>query len=46
LKLNYWAAKIGGGTMLFEICGVSKDKAVSAFNSGSAKLPIKTVILE
>jgi len=45
-SVNYWAAKIGGGTMLFEICGVSKDKAVSAFNSGSAKLPIKTVILE
>jgi large subunit ribosomal protein L16 len=45
-SVNQWAAKVGGGTMLFEICGVSKNKAVSAFNSGSVKLPIKTIILE
>ena len=41
-QVSYWGAKISGGTILFEICGISKDKAIYAFNSGSSKLPIKT----
>lgn len=44
-QVSYWGAKISGGTILFEICGISKDKAIYAFNSGSSKLPIKTKII-
>lgn len=42
--VNHWAAKIGGGTILFEICGVTFKKAITAFFTGGAKLPIKTII--
>lgn len=45
-SVNYWAAKVGGGTILFEICGVSSQKAISAFYTGGAKLPIKTIIVK
>jgi large subunit ribosomal protein L16 len=35
-SVNYWAAKVGGGAVLFEICGVNLQKAISAFNTGGA----------
>ena len=41
-QVSYWASKVIGGNILFEICGISKDKAVYAFAAGSSKLPIKT----
>lgn len=44
-QVSYWAAKVTGGNILFEICGISKDKAVYAFVGGSSKLPIKTKIV-
>jgi len=42
----YWSSKVSGGTVLFEIAGVNKNIAISAFKTGAAKLPIKTVIFD
>lgn len=42
--VSHWAARISGGTVLFEICGVSKNIAINAFKTGGAKLPVKTII--
>ena len=44
--VNYWASKVSGGTMLFELCGVSLNIATAAFKTGGAKLPIKTVVVK
>jgi large subunit ribosomal protein L16 len=41
-SVDYWAAKVKRGTVLFEICGV--DDPITAFKTGGAKLPIKTII--
>ena len=43
-SVDFWAAKIGTGKTLFELCGVTKSVAISAFKTGGAKLPIKTLI--
>ena len=44
-SLSHWGARITGGTMLFEICGVKDPKIIkSALRTGSAKLPLKTKI--
>ena len=40
----YWATKIKGGTVIFEICGINMNMAISAFKTGGAKLPIKTIV--
>lgn len=45
-SVNYWASKVSGGTVLFELCGVSFNIAISAFKTGGAKLPIKTIIIK
>jgi large subunit ribosomal protein L16 len=42
--VNYWAAKIKKGTVLFEVCGVATLKSIPAFKTGASKLPIKTII--
>lgn len=44
-SVSHWVAKVGSGTILFEICGISKFIAKSALNTGSAKLPLKTKIV-
>lgn len=44
-SVNYWAAKVSGGTVLFELCGVPFSIAVAAFKTGGAKLPLKTIII-
>lgn len=44
--VNYWASKVSGGTVLFELCGVSVNIAISAFKTGGAKLPVKTIIIK
>ena len=41
-NVSHWAAKVKGGSVIFEICGVNKKTAIKAFRTGSAKLPIKT----
>jgi large subunit ribosomal protein L16 len=43
--VDHWVARIGGGTILFEIDGISEKLAMSAFQTGAAKLPIKTTII-
>jgi large subunit ribosomal protein L16 len=44
-SVAYWAAKVKAGTILFEICGPTVKKSIAAFNTGGAKLPIKTKII-
>jgi large subunit ribosomal protein L16 len=43
--LSHWGARIKGGSVLFEICGVKDSKIVkNALKTGGAKLPLKTRI--
>ena len=43
-QLSHWSAKVRGGTVLFEVCGVNENIVISALKTGGAKLPIKTKI--
>jgi large subunit ribosomal protein L16 len=43
-NVSHWGARVRGGTVLFEICGVNSSAVFSAFKTGGAKLPIKTKI--
>lgn len=43
-QISHWAARVKGGTVLFEICGVNFNTVFTAFKTGGAKLPIKTKI--
>lgn len=45
-QISHWAAKVKGGTVLFEICGVSENSVFAALKTGAAKLPIKTKIFK
>ena len=45
-NVDYWAAKVSIGTVLFELTGISIQNAKAAFRTGRAKLPIKTIIVE
>lgn len=45
-SVSYWAAKIKGGTTLFEICGVPAHIAKEALIAGSMKLSLKTKIFD
>ena len=45
-NVEYWAAKVRIGTVLFELVGVNSQNAKAAFKTGRAKLPIKTIIVE
>ena len=40
-----YSAKVSGGTLLFELCGVAFSSAKAAFQTGGAKLPLKTKII-
>lgn len=40
-SVEYWAARVKPGRMLFELDGVPEDIAREAFELGAAKLPIK-----
>lgn len=41
-SVDYWAARVQPGRIMFEIEGVPEDLARAAFERASAKLPIKT----
>ena len=41
-NVSHWSAKVKGGSIIFEICGVTKKTAIKAFKTGSSKLPVKT----
>ena len=45
-SVSHWVAKVRGGTVLFEMCGVNLNIAITAFKTGGAKLPIKTIIFK
>jgi large subunit ribosomal protein L16 len=44
-SVDHYSAKVSGGVVLFELYGVNKSTAISAFRTGGAKLPIKTRII-
>lgn len=44
-QVSHWVAKIRGGTILFEICGVNINTVLTALKAGGSKLPIKTKII-
>lgn len=41
-SVEYWAARVKPGRILFEIDGVSEEVAREAFARAAAKLPVKT----
>ena len=43
--VNHWVAKVSAGSIIFEIDGISEKLAKLALQTGSTKLPIKTVII-
>jgi large subunit ribosomal protein L16 len=45
-SVEYWAAKVQPGRIMFEVDGVSIAVAREAFRLAAAKLPIKTRIVE
>ncbi len=44
-NVEYWAAKVQPGTVLYEMEGVSEKLAREAFTLAAAKLPVKTVFV-
>ena len=44
-SIDFWACKVSGGKIIFELCGVTKSVAKNAFRTGSSKLPIKALII-
>ncbi len=44
-SVEFWAARVKPGRIMFEIDGVSEDVAREALALGAAKLPIKTRIV-
>jgi large subunit ribosomal protein L16 len=43
--VEFWAAKVKPGTVLYEIDGVTEEQAREAFRLASHKLPVKTRFL-
>ena len=43
--VEYWAARVAPGRIMFEIDGVPDDVAREALRLGAAKLPVKTRIV-
>lgn len=41
-SVEYWAARVEPGRIMFELDGVTEEVARGAFDRASAKLPIKT----
>ncbi len=45
--ISHWGARVRGGSILFEICGVKDIRIVlAALKTGAAKLPVRTRILK
>jgi len=45
-SVDYWAAKIKQGQIIYEISGVSHENSLKALKAGSTKLSIKTKIIK
>lgn len=43
-QISHWTARVRGGTVLFEVCGLNLNTICSALKTGGAKLPIKTKV--
>jgi large subunit ribosomal protein L16 len=43
--IEYWAARVAPGRIMFEVDGVAADVAHEALRLGAAKLPIKTRVV-
>ena len=43
--MEYWAALVQPGHLLYEMSGVSEDVAREAFKRAAAKLPVKTIFV-
>ena len=44
-SVEYWAARVKPGKILFELAGVSGELAAGAFERAAMKLPIKTKVV-
>jgi large subunit ribosomal protein L16 len=44
-EVEYWAAEVKPGTVLFELGGISEDKAKLAFKRVAHKMPIKVKMI-
>ncbi|WP_062226454.1 50S ribosomal protein L16 [Aureimonas frigidaquae] len=44
--IEYWAARVAPGRIMFEVDGVPEDVAREALRLGAAKLPIKTRFIQ
>ena len=44
--VEFWAAKVQPGRMIYELEGVTEAEAREAFTLAAAKLPVKTVIVQ
>lgn len=44
--LDFWAARVKPGRIMFEVDGVSEDVAREALRLGAAKLPIRTRVVQ
>ena len=46
-SVSHWGARVRGGTVLFELCGINDPKiTMAALQTGQAKLPVKTRIVK
>jgi large subunit ribosomal protein L16 len=45
-SVDYWAAKVKPGRVMFEIDGVSEDIAREALRLGAAKLSVRTRFIQ
>jgi len=45
-NVEFWAAKVQPGRMIYELEGVTEAEAREAFTLAAAKLPVKTVIVQ
>ncbi|KAA6204642.1 MAG: 50S ribosomal protein L16 [Candidatus Tokpelaia sp.] len=45
-SVEYWAARVAPGRIMFELDGVSEDIAREALRLGAAKLPVKTRFIQ
>ena len=44
-NVSYWACSVKKGQILYEVSGVSEQKAFEALRAGGLKLPLKTKIV-
>lgn len=45
-SVEYWAARVAPGRIMFELDGVAEDVAREALRLGAAKLPVKTRFIQ